>query len=408
MTTRTAMRNLFAWLTLAWLFCISSTAQSTDQGKDPQTVKIGKEEVESLQPSWPARFARAFQYTYQFSEQPAFTAVALQSSTQIIPNPERYLNQHTLSFKFAELFPTTSSTSSLASIVAAIYNSDPHKTKKTIQLSGLCPAGNTIRCLASGGPFWERFLSGVSGDFALSERDEVQQGILLSNLPFSQHYGPAGEIDFDPASLFVTAASWNTVVTKLKGIAGIDGDSCFMKDANAPPDVKACVDAFAIPRFTAFRMQGTRARIATAFIPKFQFKVVDQFDFIRNGGVLISEPGLQRSLKNYTFTWDLSHVIPSTADRLAVREAYRSYASHPSDEDAGKPSKVCVTISGTSRGYVPVGEGFTADGCGRLAAGAGAGSFALACATNSNMMIGDPNNPGDTEPLPPESNPCHW
>jgi len=343
------------------------------------------------------------------------TVVTANGTSEVIANPEKYLNQHTLSFQFSELFPNVSS---LATVVAAIYNSDPNNAKKTVRLdSQLCRGSSAIECLASGGKFWERFLSGVSGNVSLSERDEIQQGILLTNFPSSLHYGPAGEIDFDPASLFVTAASWKTAVASLKGITvetNREETDCFMKAATAtdqsPKERQNCVNKFARPRFSASMEQGRWTRFGALLIPKFQFKAISQFDFIKNGGALVSEPGLQRSLKNYMFIWDLKRVIPSTADRVAALAAYRSYSMPKTQAASVAQPKLCVTISGSSRGYVPVGDNFTADGCRMLAMNARAGSFALACAAANSIAIGDPSPSGEPigEVHLPESNTCSW
>jgi hypothetical protein len=72
--------------------------------------------------------------------------------------------------------------------------------------------------------------------------------------------------------------------------------------------------------------------------------------------------------------------------------------------------KVCVTVSDTGRGYVPVEDGFTADGCRSLAMSAHAESFALACATASNVEIGSPNDlrEASQDLKLPASNTCNW
>jgi hypothetical protein len=318
--------------------------------------------------------------------------------------------------------------------VAGIANK-PEAKGKTVRLDEkVCRGNKGIECLASGGKFFERFLSGLSGNVSWSERDEVQQGILVNSFSATQHYGPAGEIDFDPASLFITGTNWKAAVNALKDIKvdtakffRDDGKSlearCFVKDSTPYATAEDCVKEFTKPRFTAFKKPG----IGEVLIPKFQFKVADQFDFIKNGGVLIPQPGLQRSLKNYMFTWDLKHLIPSTADRVAVLAAYRSYKPPKSTQEAAKqPSvgvtvsetstekevnqpKVCVTVSDSSRGYVPVGNDFTIDRCRSLAKDAGAASFALACVTAGSMVIGFPNDSNTGQPVNlPEPNACHW
>jgi hypothetical protein len=377
---------------------------------------IDKEAVRSFEPSILERLGRTWQYQYQFSEQPAFVVATVSGSSQIIPNPEAYLQQHEMIFQLSELFPNVSNAPNapgLPSIVAAIQTgiaSNPENKNKVIRLGQLCVGQRVgqpgIRCLASGGRLWERFISGVSGNGSLSERDEVQQG-LVTVQSFSQHYGPAGEIDFDPSPLFITGTNWKNAVAALKGITfdanvfeeNTDEARCFMKDKADPLPLETCIAKFASSR---------GASAAASLVPKFQFKVADQYDYLKNGGVLIPVPGLQRSLKSYTFTWDLRHLISSTADRLAVLAAYRSYSSPPAS-DAVSQKQICVTISGGNRGYVPVADGFAVDSCRLLADGAKADGFALACATSTDMVIGPPNGlQKGQEARLPEANTCKW
>jgi hypothetical protein len=355
---------------------------------------------------------RRFEYQYQLAEQPAFLVASVDGTPQVVANPEGYLQQQSVVFQLSELFP---STSNLSSIVTAI-SGNPENKQTELRLGRFCSDQLQIRCLAAGGNFWERLLSGVSGNFSLAERDEVQQGVLTSQ-SFSQHYGPAGEIDFDPSSLFVTGSSWKNAVAALKGITagedvfGQNSDErrCFMKDPGpgvTPLSTDACIKIFSSPRLNA----ATARTVASALIPKFQFKAVDQYDFLKNGGVLVQVPGLQRSLKTYSLTWDIRHLIPSTADRLAVLAAYKSYSPPPGSTSAASTAKLCITISGSGRGYVPVTDNVNAEMCRSLAEAAHADSFALACASETSVVIGAPSgahNKAEELHLP-ESNACRW
>jgi hypothetical protein len=416
--------------------CIAACAESGAQQNDPcddkqHTYCIAKSDLEKAEPSIGWRIARVWSYQYQFSEQPAIVLATVNGQNKLVTNPERYLNQHTVNFQLSELFPNTSN---LAAVVAAIYTASQNSDQKagiaadpkTLRLDKLC--GNSAKrtqfqCLASGGNFWQRLLSAVTGSVAWSERDEAQQGVIVNNFTPTQHYGPAGEIDFDPASLFINASAWKTVLASLKGIpldpafftggANKLGDAapCFTKDPkNSFPD-EYCVKIFARPRFSASKPQGGWTVFGAGLIPKFQFKVVDQFDFIKNGGVLVPQAGLQRSLKNYSFIWDLRRVVPSTSDRIAMLASYRSLDSKAPKEKDTTQQKVCVTVAGSTRGYIPVGDGFTVEHCLTAAHNAGATSFALGCATFNTMDIGDPHSFDLKEPPQldlPKGNSCHW
>jgi hypothetical protein len=211
--------------TLVCLSCIFARPQNAPNtpdtlnckdNKDVSILCVGTEEIKNLhlEPSFLGKWFRASsQFQYQLSEQPALTVVNANGQSEIVSNPQKYLNQFTFPFQGSELVPNTSS---LAPVVAAIY-SDPANAKKTLRLdSKLCRNQYSIECLVSGSNFGERLIAGVSGNFSLAQRDEVEQGILLASPPTSITYGPGGEIDFDPSSLFITGTSWQTVVTAMK------------------------------------------------------------------------------------------------------------------------------------------------------------------------------------------------
>lgn len=395
---------------------------------------ITTDDVRSLEPSGAQRFWRAWQYQYQFNEQPLFVVATVNGSAQIVQNPEKYLQQHTITFQFSELFPNPAN---LASIVGAVYSSsaDPNKAHETLVMKdGLCGKGSVLQCLASGGRgtgnFMERFLSAVTVNFSMGERDEIQQGVLVPNFPLAQHYGPAGEVDFDPNTfLFVTGANWKSAVSALKGVNNDSGNlfsdgsekTCFVKNPTTASASKqdedaawkSCASEFGTPRFGASRRAGKIAYFGALAIPKFQFKAVSQFDYLKNGGVLVAIPGLQRSLKNYSFTWDFRRAIASTSDRLAVMGVYRSYPDKPQDPPPSQgflaQPKLCVTISGASRGYVPVPGTFAIDACQALAKSTGAESYALACATATSVEIGPAESVNASVPAKrPDQNECHW
>ena len=107
--TRSRTTWAFELAAIVFAFCTLSDAQNQSCDQSDQTVLcITKASMDDfhLEPSAGGRLWRAFQYQYQISEQPAFTAVSTgKSGTAIIPNTEGYMNQHDLSFQFSELFP---------------------------------------------------------------------------------------------------------------------------------------------------------------------------------------------------------------------------------------------------------------------------------------------------------------
>jgi hypothetical protein len=428
--------RIAAMAVLGGILSVGACAQGNDScnsdgAKDPdKTFLISKKEVRCFEPSLPQRFLRAWEYQFQFEEQPLFVVATSNGSTQIVQNPEKYLKQNTITFQFSELFPNTTN---LAPIVGAIYKSSAGSNKDQKQLlldPGLCGNANTLKCLASGGSgfgnFMERFLSSVTVNVSLSERNEIQQGIVVPNLPASLHYGPGGEVDFDPASLFITGSNWKRALDALKDMKypstlffkdKDDESNCFVKPLDNPTthdegwedkNRTRCGTEFGTPRFAAAMTHPKWTYLGALLIPKFKFQAVSQFDYIKNGGVLVSFPGLQRSLKNYSFTWNFRQAIASTADRLAVLTAYQTYSPPPPKANVANP-KLCITINGASRGYVPVADAFDSNGCRTIAKNSGAKEYALACATSSSVDIGPSVVVEDLTLVErPDLNQCKW
>jgi hypothetical protein len=125
-------------------------------------------------------------------------------------------------------------------------------------------------------------------------------------------------------------------------------------------------------------------------MPKFQLKVSSQFDFLKQGGILVQNPLLQRSLKSMTFTWDLRRIIPSTADRLAV--ATTGLPALPdSTQEESKASKLCVVISGKSKSFISVPDNSNINVCRQLVKVLDSGdAYAAACISTKSGSIGTP------------------
>ncbi|MBZ5629862.1 MAG: hypothetical protein LAO06_13465 [Acidobacteriia bacterium] len=136
--------------------------------KDKSQRKVERKDSKAFTGTTAEGVARAFQYRYEYAEQP--NRVLVQgpgNTTQLVPNPEHNLNQHSLTFDLSQVFPTS------ADIAAA---------RK---------AGNTVKT-----PWWERALSGTLLKGSLSEHPRITQSTLLPDT-FAKH-GFGGEVDFDP------------------------------------------------------------------------------------------------------------------------------------------------------------------------------------------------------------------
>jgi hypothetical protein len=297
-----------------------------------QSNTITTQDLDNLEPSVTERIARSWQYQYQLLEQPAFIVATSGTMTETIPNPNKWLQQHSVVVQLSELFPRTTN---LPGLVQAAYDLKDRDSGTPVTFGkGVCPAGKKVlECLAGGGNFFERLFSGASVTFSVAQRDEVQQGVLVPDLPVSQSWAWNYEIDFNPASLFTTSTSWKTAVavlgkdpsgqTRNFGLDDSRMHQCLVKVLSEMQTSQAqCLKEFAKPRLDSSKYPSWLSNVAAVAIPTLQFKSLSQFDFIKQGGVLTENPQLQRSLKNLTLTWDLRRIIPATTDKLAVGTLY--------------------------------------------------------------------------------------
>jgi hypothetical protein len=402
-------------------------------GEDKDTIQICKGDLKLLQPDGLERFGRGFQYTFQRSEQPRSVVVGSGSTTEIIQNPEHYLNQHSLTFQFSELFPSSSDFATMVTRVykdklAAAEDKEEFAKKKVLLKMG---CGEYIMtCLAAGSSTWKRALSGVKVTGSLSELQGVQLGVLVPEGAFSNHYQRTGEIDFDPTQIFITGTNWKTAMDALTKIIPIDPDklsesNCFRPaGGNVDTDKrKSCLADFALgSRITGSKSRPYLDRTLAALIPTFQFKRISVFDFVKSSGVLIPGPYPETALNNYTATWDLRRLIAVTKARTDADAAIYGYENPLSLNGVNKPSntnkqpqiggdpKLCITYSGTAGSSVSVPSTFSADSCYRFAKKISASRYALACVSSNDVLIGTSID-GATAPndkAKPDPNPCGW
>jgi hypothetical protein len=156
----------------------AQTSGATPQTKCPtkenqpntQSTGSAANDTSSSEGNWAEAFARTFQYDYQFIEQPSRVLVQSGSVTQLVPNPEYNLNQHSFTFDFSQMF----------------LDKDLDTARKN------CVA---IRP-------WKSFVNGITLKAQLAEHPRVVQQMLLPANSFVNDYNIGGEADFDPAKVF--------------------------------------------------------------------------------------------------------------------------------------------------------------------------------------------------------------
>jgi hypothetical protein len=408
--------------------------------------EFGTKELEELEPSVPQRLLRSWQYQFQLLEQPAVLVATSNGMTSTIPNPNKWLQQHSIVLQLSEWFPRSTN---LPMLVQTAY--DSRKPFKALELtSELCGNHKTaLECLASGGSWWGRLFSGATLTFSVAQRDEVQQGVVIPTLSAAEGWSWNGTLDFNPASLFITSTNWKNAASVLaqasdksqrhivlakkekdtsnektsKALTPKDPDYfCIVPTSEVFSNTKtlssakmaSCVKNLTKPSLTSSLNHTHWADFAAVAIPTFQLRALSQFDFLKQGGVLVANPQLQRSLKNMTISWDLRRLIASTTDRVAVGALYDQALkeSNASTQKVGesKSSKLCVLRSRSSTSYVSVSEDSTMNACRGLAVAlGGVDQYAVACASERIVLVGA--SAGINQP-PGESNKpannCGW
>src|SRR5260221_3718863 len=74
----------------------ASSIVNPDNLQSAQPKIIHNTDLKYLEPTAGERFARSLQYQYQLQEQPAVLVASVGGSTQVIPNPNKWLQQHSI------------------------------------------------------------------------------------------------------------------------------------------------------------------------------------------------------------------------------------------------------------------------------------------------------------------------
>jgi hypothetical protein len=229
------------------------------------TLSIGPPilaKLDSLRPGWASRFARAFQYQYEWVEQPgtvlADFLVETETKTFPIRNPQDHLQRHSLTLKLGELIPDRLA---LFKRGSDYLKKHPEAADGNTELSKiLCGNKPLITCLTRGGSWWQRAAMGTSITASVGQRPEVIDNIIISSAPFDKKYQFTGGFVFDPAKLFPSASNWKST---LDDVQKID---------NSLALIEAVSDAKRKPW----------KQLWAAFIPKVEFKMIAEFDFMKN------------------------------------------------------------------------------------------------------------------------------
>lgn len=315
----------------------AATLEHSDAAKDATDPIVKK--IKSLRPNLLGRFIRGFQYQYQISEQRAIALVELPLEGETVPaivrNPEKYLQKHTVSFKFSELFPDR----------LPMFKRGTEYANADAELKRwLCDDKPLITCLTKRRG-WKRVLMATSLEIYFSERQGVQEGRLVTSPRFGHDYQFNGGFVFDPAKLFPTATDWKAT---FDAVQGIDTALAVLESSDLKEEPWKYWFGF--------------------MVPKIEFKILSQFDFVKFNGVLIRSPIQDRALTTFTLTWDLARMIPDTKTRLDASALIEAVDTLKNNLGQELSTKQCVLhFSSDKPRRVDVKPTFSAKSCERLA-----------------------------------------
>jgi hypothetical protein len=156
-------------------FAVSQDSTETTADLQNQSAPAISSTDKNSSGNWAEAIGRTFQYDYQFSEQPSRVLVQGSSgTTQLVPNPEYNLNEHSFTFDFSQMFD-------------AGYFDTARKNNKG--------KGTQV-------PAWKLLLNGTVLKVQLAEHTRVAQQTVLPDGNFVTNYNIGGEADFDPSKVF--------------------------------------------------------------------------------------------------------------------------------------------------------------------------------------------------------------
>ena len=198
----------------------------------------------------------------------------------------------------------------------------------------------------------------------LSERAALQQGVIVANSSFTNHYQVTGGFDFDPSQFFINGSNWN----KTKDATGSLPTGLCQNYKQNEIEAIQCVKNLSRSRLLASSRNRPRfdTAIFAAVLPTISFKRVSQFDFVKNNGILIPAPFLQNAQTQLTFKWDLKRAIPSSTSRVDAAAVLPK---------PFKETRLCIVANQIGESSITVSDKFAPTACRKFARDSGAASF---------------------------------
>ena len=292
-------------------------------GTKPPEDKVALAPNGAARITYPKTIERYFQASpskVELLQQPK--TILVQQGTSSIPvmNPDAFLVRYSVGTTWASVFP------SVADIHDQIKSFQTAKFKVLGNTELLCgdKADSTklVDCVMQTGTSnrFVRLAGGFKTQFNYGQSPQIQQNINVGGTPAAnENYSLSGEIDFDPKTLFLNGTDWNNAYNSALAY----NDSTLADNALTEFHHRVAVrcklnkDANVLTTECIRRVSGLTPKqmAAAVLIPQISASIKNQFDFIKQGGLLVAAPFPTNSLYDITLTVDPSRLFPSAKQR---------------------------------------------------------------------------------------------
>ncbi len=281
----------------------------------------------SLYPGFIERYARASPTKIEIIQQPR--TILEQTGTVSLPagNPDTLLVRYSSTTTWADVFPSVADIHDQAKAFIDSGLTIPATAficgKELNQVESAKRATQLANCIMRDGKPYRtgRFFEGFKTQFSFGQNPQIEQGIsVVGTAAATSNYSVSGEVDFDPKTLFLNGTDWENSYEAVKAYDP-DGKLQLMEEfqrrirhACGPSSDGKIDDRLSL---CAKRLSGLTPRqmLGAVLIPQFSEVIKNQFDFVKQGDLLIAAPYPTKNLSDLTFTIDLSRLIPSSKQR---------------------------------------------------------------------------------------------
>jgi len=302
---------------------------AADRNERLPLQKPGPYRLSDIRSSFVDNLGRALKFTLEIKDTPDFLLTEFtvpdprggedRTVPGFIPNPDERLVKGTVEINVSRVFPSTGDLKSLFSTVST------HKERFDLSVDPLAAEDDPVAYFmrARGRDWAARLASGLTISFALSERPTPDPTAdipepLREQIAAADQYEEVYSVKFDPFPLFNTGSHRSEAAQALTAYA-----TTFKPGRDVPTGLQiATLCASPHPHClgeTAGLSQSRRW--LAALLPTFEYKTVDQFDFVQYGSRFLRPFFLDESLEVYTLTWDLSRVLDRQKERTATLDA---------------------------------------------------------------------------------------